>query len=156
MLLHRRLSIVDLAGGHKPLSNEDGTIWTAFNGEIYDFERQARRLEREGHRLATRSDTEVIVHLYEEHGGDFAELLRGEFALALYDARRDELYLVRDRFGIKPLYYARTRNSLVFASEMKALFRHPQLTAEFDPASVSHLLGGVSIPGTTLFRRIKQ
>src|SRR4051794_9851782 len=100
MLLHRRLSIVDLAGGHQPLSNEDGSIWTVFNGEIYDFDRQARRLERAGHRLATRCDTEVIVHLYEEYGGDFVEHLRGEFALALYDARRDELYLVRDRFGI--------------------------------------------------------
>jgi asparagine synthase (glutamine-hydrolysing) len=156
MLLHRRLSIVDVAGGHQPLSNEDGSIWTVFNGEIYDFERQARRLERSGHRLATRSDTEVIVHLYEEYGDDFVQHLRGEFALALYDGKRDELYLVRDRFGIKPLYYALTRNSVVFASEMKSLFRHPQLTAEFDPASVSHLLAGVTIPGTTLFRRVKQ
>ena len=156
MLLHRRLSIVDLAGGHQPLSNEDGSIWTVFNGEIYDFDRQARHLERAGHRLATRCDTEVIVHLYEEHGPDFARHLRGEFALALYDGKRDELYLVRDRFGIKPLYYANTRDSVVFASEMKSLFRHPRLAAEFDPASVSHLLAGVTIPGTTLFKGIKQ
>ena len=156
MLLHTRLSIVDLSGGRQPIPNEDGTIWVIANGEIYDFQRITRELEARGHRFRTRSDSEVIVHLYEEHGEDFPERLRGEFAIALYDERKQALYLVRDRFGIKPLYYTIVGGSLVFASEMKALFCRPGVTATFDPESLYHLLGTVFQPGATIFKNVKQ
>ena len=106
LLVNTRLAIVDVGGGTQPLTNEDGSVWITFNGEIYGFAALARQLERRGHRLRTRCDTEVIVHLYEEHGEAFVEHLRGEFAFALYDQRQHTLWLCRDRFGVKPLYYA--------------------------------------------------
>ena len=102
--------------GTQPLTNEDGAVWITFNGEIYGFAALARQLERRGHRLRTRCDTEVIVHLYEEHGEAFIEHLRGEFAFALYDQRHHTLWLGRDRFGVKPLYYALSPRSLLFGS----------------------------------------
>ena len=117
----RRLSVVDLATGHQPLSNEDGSVWVVFNGEIYDFEHLRRDLEARGHRFRTRSDTEVIVHLYEEYGTRCFEHLRGMFAIALWDARSGRLVLALDRFGKKPLYYALTADGLTFGSELKCL-----------------------------------
>ncbi len=126
----RRLSIIDLAGGHQPIANEDGTVWVALNGEIYNHRDPRGRLENQGHRFRTRTDTEVLVHLYEEYGEVGVHLLRGMFAYALWDSRRRRLVLVRDRIGIKPLYYARAGNDLVFASEAKALFFHPALALE--------------------------
>jgi asparagine synthase (glutamine-hydrolysing) len=117
----RRLSIIDLATGRQPLANEDGTVWTVFNGEIYNFPELRTELAARGHVFATASDTEVIVHLYEEHGTGFVERLRGMFALAVWDARRRRLVLARDRLGIKPLYYAQTVKGLLFGSELKAL-----------------------------------
>ncbi len=117
----RRLAILDLPGGHQPLSNEDGTIWTVFNGEIYNFPSLRRRLEARGHRLRSAGDTEVLVHLYEDDGPAFVERLRGMFALAIWDAPRRRLVLARDRLGQKPLYYAPGAGRLVFASELKAL-----------------------------------
>jgi asparagine synthase (glutamine-hydrolysing) len=108
-------------------------------------------LEQAGHRFRTRSDTEVIVHLYEEHGENFVEYLRGEFAIALLDERQGRLYLVRDRFGIKPLYYAEVPDGLVFASEIKALFQHPQVRRTLNRRRVFQTLHGLLVPGETYF-----
>ena len=115
----RRLSIIDVAGGHQPIANEDETVWTVLNGEIYNFPELRKQLEASGHRFATRSDTEVIVHLYEEHGEDFVAALDGMFALALWDERRQKLVLARDRFGKKPLLYADSGDRLSAASEFR-------------------------------------
>src|SRR5438552_10400058 len=117
----RRLSIIDLKTGEQPLANEDGTVWVVFNGEIYNYRELTAELLRKGHRFSTASDTEVLVHLWEEHGADFAARLNGMFAIALHDSRRQRFLLVRDHFGIKPLYYALTPRHLVFGSEIKAV-----------------------------------
>jgi len=117
----RRLSIIDLASGHQPISNEDGSVWIVFNGEIYQFQHLREELEAKGHRFRTRSDTEVILHLYEERGVECFSELRGMFALALWDARQNKLILARDRFGKKPLYYASLDRGLYFGSELKCL-----------------------------------
>src|ERR1700692_4048254 len=117
----RRLSIIDLAGGHQPLSNENGTVWIAFNGEIYNFQELRDDLLKKGHTFRTKTDTEVIVHLYEEYGEAGIEALRGMFAFAIWDQNQKKLLLARDRIGIKPLYYGLTPRSLVFGSEIKAI-----------------------------------
>ncbi len=117
----RRLSIIDVAGGHQPISNEDGSVWVVFNGEIYNYRELRRYLEKRGHRFATASDTETIVHLYEECGPKLVERLRGMFAFAVWDARARRLTLARDRFGKKPLYYAALPGGLWFGSELKCL-----------------------------------
>ena len=122
----RRLSIVDLAGGHQPLSNEDGTVWTVFNGEIYNFPALRHRLEAKGHTLRSKGDTEVLVHLYEDEGTGMFALLRGMFALAIWDAPRRTLILARDRLGQKPLVYRHDGSRLIFASELKALLALPE------------------------------
>src|SRR5215210_5226468 len=124
-LAARRLSIIDLLGGDQPISNEDGTVHVVQNGEIYNYRELRAELENAGHRFSTRSDTETLVHLYEEHGEAFAERLRGMFAVAIWDARRRRLVVARDRFGIKPLYYRDSGGTLSFASELKALLRQP-------------------------------
>src|SRR5262249_43329934 len=120
-LAFRRLSIIDLAGGNQPLSNEDGTIWLSFNGEIYNFRELRADLEARGHRFATHSDSETIVHLYEEAGAACFEKLAGMFAIAIWDATRGVLTLARDRVGKKPLVYATFGDRLYFASEAKAI-----------------------------------
>src|SRR6185369_8925943 len=117
----RRLRIIDLAGGKQPIANEDGTIWVVFNGEIYNFRELRQDLEGRGHHFTTNSDTEVIVHLYEEQGAGCARALHGMFAFAIWDRRTQTLTLARDRFGKKPLYYAETSDGLWFGSEIKAL-----------------------------------
>lgn len=122
----RRLSIVDLAGGHQPLSNEDGTVWVVFNGEIYNFPALRHRLEARGHTLRSSGDTEVLVHLYEDEGPNFFHLLRGMFALAIWDAPRRMLVLGRDRLGQKPLLYRFDHDGIQFASEMKSLLTLPE------------------------------
>jgi asparagine synthase (glutamine-hydrolysing) len=128
----RRLSIIDLAGGRQPIHNEDQTVWVVFNGEIYNFPELRRELEGRGHRFYTHSDTEVIVHLYEELGADCVKKLRGMFAIALYDTKKDALLLARDRLGKKPLHYALHQGRLLFGSEIKAILAvHPEL-AEVD------------------------
>lgn len=119
---HARLSIIDLEGGDQPLANEDESIHAVVNGELYDFERIRAGLEAKGHRFRTRTDSEILLHLYEEFGAAFVEQLRGEFAFVLYDAKNDVLVAGRDRFGIKPLHYTHVGDALVLASEAKALF----------------------------------
>ncbi len=126
----RRLSIVDLAGGHQPMSNEDGTVWIIFNGEIYNHADLRPDLERRGHRYTTRSDTETIIHLYEEYGDDCVHHLRGMFAFVIFDARRQRLFCARDRLGIKPFYYTLSAGRFLFASEIKALFQYPGVKPE--------------------------
>lgn len=121
----RRLSIIDLATGHQPISSEDGSVWVVFNGEIYNFQELRQRLLARGHQLSTHSDTEVIVHLYEDHGDDLVQYLNGMFAFALWDERRERLLIARDRMGEKPLYFTQTADSFVFASELKSLVVHP-------------------------------
>jgi len=142
----RRLSIIDLAGGHQPLAIEDRTLWLVLNGEIYNFAELRRRLEGEGHRFASGSDAEVVVHLYEEHGDACVEHLRGMFAFALWDVRRRRLLLARDRIGIKPLYYARRGDALVFASELKAILALREMPVELDWSAVGHLFAGLTTP----------
>jgi asparagine synthase (glutamine-hydrolysing) len=126
-LAHARLSIIDIAGGGQPIHNENKTIWVVFNGEIFNYIELRRDLEQRGHRFYTHSDTEVIVHLYEEFGADFVTQLNGQFAIALWDKPRRRLVLARDRTGIRPLFYAVTNNRLLFASEVKALFTQPDV-----------------------------
>lgn len=127
-LAHARLSIIDVAGGWQPIHNEDKSAWVVLNGEIFNYIELRAALEPLGHRFYTQSDTEVIVHLYEEHGDDFVKHLNGQFAIALWDARRRRLVLARDRTGIRPLYYTTAGGRLLFASEIKALFIHPSVT----------------------------
>jgi asparagine synthase (glutamine-hydrolysing) len=139
---HRRLSIIDLAGGSQPLGNEDGTIQVVFNGEIYNFLELRGELAARGHRFSTHSDTEVLVHLYEDVGERLPEYLNGMFAFAIWDGRRQELFLARDRFGKKPLYYSFDIPGLRFwfASELKALWVHPEFDREIEPASLLEYL----------------
>ncbi len=132
----RRLSIIDLAGGHQPLSNEDGSIWIVFNGEIYNITELRAELEANGHRFATRTDTEVIVHLYEQYGSACFARLAGMFAIALWDERRGRLVLARDRFGKKPVTYAVHAGRLYFASEAKAILATPGLPRRLDPQAL--------------------
>src|SRR4051812_45460128 len=120
-LAMRRLSIIDLAGGRQPIHNEDSTVWVVFNGEIYNYRELRTTLQQRGHRFETNSDTEVLVHLYEEHGEGLVHHLRGMFAFALWDARHDRGLLVRDRLGIKPLFYALVKGALLFGSEIKSI-----------------------------------
>jgi asparagine synthase (glutamine-hydrolysing) len=146
VLAARRLSIIDLEHGDQPIASEDGGVVVVQNGEIYNHRELRRELERRGRRFATRSDTEVLVHAYEEHGDGFLERLRGMFALALWDARERRLLLARDRFGIKPLYYRHDGGALAFASELKAMLELPGLSREIDPRAVAAFLAFNSIP----------
>ncbi|HKI66699.1 MAG TPA: asparagine synthase (glutamine-hydrolyzing) [Solirubrobacterales bacterium] len=156
-LAMRRLSIIDLAHGDQPIANEDGTVTVVQNGEIYNYRELRRELEGRGHRFRTASDTEVLVHLYEEHGEDFAERLRGMFAIAIWDARERRLLLARDRFGIKPLYYRLRDATLSFASELKALLEQPGFSREVDPRAVAAFLAFNSIPAPlTIFAEARK
>ncbi|MDX6397201.1 MAG: hypothetical protein QOJ43_609 [Gaiellaceae bacterium] len=148
VLAHRRLSIIDVEGGHQPLANEDGTVQLVFNGEVYNFRELRRELESRGHRFRTRADTEVIVHLYEEDGPDLVHRLRGMFAFALWDSARDRLVLARDRLGVKPLYYAQPRSQvqLAFASELPALLGVPGVSRQLDLESLAAYLAYLYVP----------
>jgi asparagine synthase (glutamine-hydrolysing) len=161
---HRRLAIVDLRAGDQPMSNEDGTVWIGFNGEIYNHREVRRDLERAGHSYRTASDTETLLHAYEEFGEDFLTRLNGEFSLVLYDEKRGVALLARDRLGIRPLFYAEHQGRVYFASEIKALLEIPGFSPEVNPEaldqylSLRYSLGEHSIlkgvrrlpPGTTL------
>lgn len=148
-LAHRRLSIIDIPGGHQPLTNETGTVQVVFNGEIYNFAALRAELEANGHVFRTNSDTEVLVHLYEEDGLDLVQRLRGMFAFALWDAERERLLLARDRLGVKPLYYAQPTDGqigLAWASELKALFEVPGVDRRIDEDAVASYLTYLYIP----------
>jgi asparagine synthase (glutamine-hydrolysing) len=136
----RRLSIIDLPGGDQPLANEDGSIWVVFNGEIYNYRQLTADLAARGHVFRTRSDTEVLVHLYEEDGDRCVERLRGMFAFAIWDAPRRRLFLARDRLGIKPLYWGSTPRGFVFGSELKAVLATPWLERRFAPEATTAYL----------------
>ncbi len=142
----RRLSIIDLATGHQPLGNEDGTIQIVFNGEIYNYEQIRHRLEGNGHTFRTQTDTETIVHLYEDLGLHCFEHLNGMFALAIWDGRNERLVLARDRMGKKPLYYSIQNGRLVFASELKSLMTLPGIEREIDPGAIDLYLTYQYIP----------
>jgi asparagine synthase (glutamine-hydrolysing) len=144
----RRLSIIDLSGGHQPLSNEDESIWIIFNGEIYNYQELRVELVSKGHIFRTQSDTEVIVHLYEELGPDCTKKLRGMFAFAIWDSLRKTLFLARDRVGIKPLYYYLDENFISFGSEMKAILVDPAVRREIDPAMIDRFLTYYYVPGS--------
>ena len=154
---HRRLSIVDLAAGHQPLANEDDSVWVVFNGEIYNHQSVRELLESAGHRYRTRSDTETIVHAYEEWGDESVQRLRGMFAFAIWDSVRRRLLLVRDRLGVKPLYWARVGNRLLFASEIKAILESGLVRPEANELALPELLGTRYLSGTeTLFKGINR
>ncbi len=155
---HRRLSIIDLSpAGHQPMSNEDGTIWLVFNGEIYDFHELRKGLKSKGHTLKSRTDTETIIHLYEEEGTDCLKHLNGMFAFALWDDRKQKLWLGRDRLGIKPLNYYWDGRKVVFASEIKAILCDPDVPREIDAEALDLYLTLNYIPAPwTIFKNIRK
>jgi asparagine synthase (glutamine-hydrolysing) len=156
-LAARRLSIIDLDHGDQPIANEDGSVVVVQNGEIYNHRELRRELEARGHRFATGCDTEVLVHLYEEHGEGFVERLRGMFAIALWDERRGRLLLARDRFGIKPLHYRLADGTLSFASELKSMLEQPGLSRAIDPRAIAAYLAFNSIPAPmTIFAEVRK
>ena len=153
----RRLSIIDVAGGQQPIFNEDGTILTVFNGEIYNFRQLRRSLESQGHTFSTQTDTEVIVHAYEQYGSDFPNYLEGMFAIALHDTVRKKLILVRDPIGIKPLYYAYSDRYLVWGSEIKTILASNVVERSLDINALGQFLAWEYVPGeATLFQQIRK
>jgi len=147
----RRLSIVDVAGGHQPLSNEDGTLWIVFNGEIYNHLALREQLIARGHRYRTHSDTETVIHLFEEYGADCVQHLRGMFAFAIWNRNSRTLFIARDRLGIKPLYYKLTPERLLFGSEIKALLAHGGIRPEFNRAALPEYLAFGYLSGAESF-----
>ncbi|MDA1183130.1 MAG: asparagine synthase (glutamine-hydrolyzing) [Acidobacteria bacterium] len=156
-LVSRRLSIIDVEGGHQPISNEDGTVWTVLNGEIYNFAELRTRLEGFGHRFSTRSDTEVIVHAYEQWGDECLKHLDGMFALALWDARAERLLLARDRFGKKPLLYFDDGARIAFASEFQSLLCVPDVPRDIDTDALGSYLAYMAVPAPrTIYARVRK
>jgi len=154
---HRRLSIIDVAGGHQPLSNEDGTIWVLLNGEIYNYADLRQELITKGHRFTTRSDTEAIVHLYEECGEECFAKLRGVFAIVIWDSNQRRLLLARDRVGKKPLYYYADRNRIIFGSELKAILAADSIPRAVDPLAVSDYFSLSYIPAPrTIYKSVRK
>jgi len=154
---HKRLRIIDLATGKQPMCNEDGSVWVTYNGEVYNYKELTAYLVGKGHRFKSTSDTEVIVHLYEEFGEDCVKHLRGMFSFALWDDRKKTLLVARDRVGIKPLYYVQTPTSFLFASEIKAILADPSIQAEVEPTLIDRFLTYFYMPGEqTLFRSIRK
>ena len=152
---HKRLSIIDVSTGRQPISNEDRQIWVVYNGEVYNFQELRRELLSRGHIFKTETDTEVLVHLYEEYGEGFVSRLRGMFAFALWDQREKALLLARDRVGIKPLYYRLTDDSIIFASEIKAILQDSSVVPEVNYGIIDRFLTYLYTPGTeTLFKNI--
>jgi asparagine synthase (glutamine-hydrolysing) len=153
----RRLSIIDLVTGRQPVTNEDGTIWLVFNGEIYNFQELRNSLEGKGHRFRSKGDTEVIVHAYEEYGVDCLEHLNGMFALAIWDAPRRRLFMARDRLGIKPLHYWVDSDQIVFGSELKAVLAHPDVPRCVDISALDQYLTLEYIPAPrTIFQEVRK
>jgi asparagine synthase (glutamine-hydrolysing) len=156
-LAHKRLSIIDLAGGRQPIHNEDKSVWIVFNGEIYGFRQLREALAARGHAFYTQTDTETIVHLYEEDGVDCLGRLNGMFAFALWDTKARQLFLARDRIGEKPLYYCHSPRGFIFASELKGLLEHPLVERRLDLAALSKYLTFEYVPApTTIFEGIRK
>jgi len=154
---HRRLSIIDLAGGHQPMSNEDGTIWVLLNGEIYNYPELRAELLPRGHKFTTKSDTEAIVHLYEDYGEDCFARLRGMFSIAIWDSKNRKVILARDRVGKKPLFYAADGTKLLFGSELKALLAGGVLSREMDEQALSDYFSFGYIPAPkTIYRSVRK
>ncbi len=153
----RRLAIIDLKHGQQPIHNQDSTAWIVFNGEIYNYLELRQQLEKLGHTFYTNSDTEAIVHAYDQYGADCPKHLRGMFAFAIWDTRTQELFLARDRVGKKPLLYAQLRNQLVFASEFSALLLHPDISRDLEPEALDHYLSFMCVPAPlTAYRAIRK
>jgi asparagine synthase (glutamine-hydrolysing) len=156
-LAHRRLSIVDLGNGQQPMCNEDGSVWIVFNGEVYNHQDLRLRLEARGHRYRTHSDTETIIHAYEEWGDDCVHEFRGMFAFAIWDAPKRRLLLVRDRLGVKPLYYHVEGDTIAFGSEIKALLQHPAVRREWNPDALDAFLAFQYVPSPgSIYRHISK
>ncbi|MCC7175195.1 MAG: asparagine synthase (glutamine-hydrolyzing) [Bryobacterales bacterium] len=156
-LAHARLSVIDLEGGSQPVSNEDQSLWVVANGEIYNFVELREELEAKGHRFSTRSDTEVILHLYEEEGEDCVRHLNGQWAFAVWDRPRRRLFLSRDRFGVRPIYFAETPRRFLFGSEAKALFAFQGVPRELDPQALDQIFTfWVPIAPATIFKGVRE
>jgi asparagine synthase (glutamine-hydrolysing) len=154
---HRRLSIIDLTGGHQPISNENGTVWVIFNGEIYNFQELREKLKGRGHQFCTYSDTEVIAHAYEEYEEDCFRYFNGMFAIGIWDENGKRLVLARDRLGKKPLYYSHINETLLFASELKAIMLYPSFERKVEPLSLTKYLFYEFIPSPhTIFKDAKK
>jgi asparagine synthase (glutamine-hydrolysing) len=153
----RRLSIIDLSGGSQPIYNEDRTVWTVFNGEIYNFHEIKKALQAKGHIFRTHTDTEVIVHGYEEYGSDFLKYLNGMFAIAVHDSAKNKLLLARDHIGIKPLYYAFNHHRIIFGSEIKSILMSRDVNAELDIDALGEFMSWEYVPGrATLIKSIRK
>jgi asparagine synthase (glutamine-hydrolysing) len=156
-LANARLSIIDLKSGHQPLSNEDGTVWITFNGEIFNYVELRNELLSHGHRFSTRSDTEVILHLYEEKGEDCVRDLNGQWGFAIWDARERKLLMSRDRLGVRPLFYTQLGENLLFGSEIKSMFAHPEVQRELDPIGLDQIFTfWCTLPPRTIFKNISE
>ena len=156
-LAHARLSVIDLAGGAQPMTNEDGSLWITFNGEIFNYLELREDLLSRGHHFASLSDTEVILHLYEEFGADAVRKLNGQWALAIWNSRARTLFLSRDRLGVRPLFYTQCGNEFLFASEIKALFAHPGVSREIDPLGLDNVFTfWTTLAPRTIFRGVKE
>jgi asparagine synthase (glutamine-hydrolysing) len=156
-LAHARLSIIDVDGGHQPMHNEDKTVWITFNGEIFNYVELREELLRKGHRFQSQSDTEVIIHLYEEKGEDCVHDLNGQWAFAIWDSRRDRLFLSRDRLGVRPLFYARTPEGFVFGSEIKSLLAVPSVPRSIDLEALDEIFTfWVTLPPRTIFKGVSE
>jgi asparagine synthase (glutamine-hydrolysing) len=154
---HARLSIIGLAGGGQPICNEDGTLWIIYNGEAFNYIELKEDLVKKGHLFSTATDTEVLLHLYEELGPRCLEQINGQFALAIWDARKKELFLARDRVGIRPLFFTKIRNKLLFASEIKALFLDPDVSREIDPHALYQTLTfWTTLSPKTIFKNVYE
>ena len=154
---HRRLSIIDLEGGRQPIENEDGSLVLIFNGEIYNYLELREGLLERGHQFKTRSDTEVILHLYEELGAECLQRLVGMFTIAIWDKRQRQLFLARDRLGIKPLYYLQAGSRFLFASEFKAILQYRGFEPTLNPAAVHEYLALRYVPGPGgMFRELRK
>lgn len=156
-LAHSRLSIVDLAGGKQPMTNEDGTLWVTFNGEVFNHVELRRELEARGHRFETRSDTEVILHAFEEWGEGCVTRFNGQWAFAVWDTRLQRLFLSRDRLGVRPLFYTTAGRGFLFASEVKSLLAHPGVSAQIDPVGLSQTFTTwATVPPRTIFKDVLE
>jgi asparagine synthase (glutamine-hydrolysing) len=154
---HVRLSIIDLAGGNQPIHNEDKTVWVTYNGEIFNYPELRVYLEKKGHSFTTNTDTEILVHLYEEEGVEFLNRLNGQWAFALWDSSKQRLFLSRDRVGIRPLYYTTNNGTFIFASEIKALFSLPELQKRIDPEALDQIFTfWTTLPGKTVFENVSE